>query len=101
MFRLLARIMIKKSAVTAVRLGGPHSTMDSVLACRPAASGSILGQGVPKFLDVAVRFIDSQHCLVLVDSAKKCLIVDRTHPVLVRAVLQKNYTFLQKHKKYS
>jgi len=25
-----------------------------------------------------------------VDSAKKSLIVDRTHPVLVRAVLQKN-----------
>ena len=65
--------------------------MDSVLACRPVAPDSILGQGVSKLLDVAVKFIDSQHCLVLVDSAKKCLIVDRTHPVLERAVLQKNF----------
>ena len=42
--------------------GGPHSTMDSVLALYPEAPGSILG--VPKifskFLDVVE--IDQQQC---------------------------------------
>jgi len=36
------------------------------------------------------ELIDSEHCLELVDSAKMLnIVVDRTHPVLVRAVLQK------------
>ena len=44
---------------------------------------------------MSLRFIDSAHCL---DSGqcKERLIVDRTHPVLVRAVLQKN-TIYQLH----
>ena len=37
--------------------GGPHSTMDSVLASHPAAMGSILH--VPKNNSMMQRFIDS------------------------------------------
>ena len=36
-------------------MGGPHSTMDSILASQPAAPGLILGAPVPKFIE---------HCLV-------------------------------------
>ena len=74
-----------------IHFGGPHSTVNSILASRPAAPGLILG--VPKIfseiisrkiLDVIEIYrqrLDSGQC--------KSLIVDRTHPVLVRAVLQK------------
>ena len=63
----------------------------SILASRPAATGSILG--IPKIFLMLPWFIDSVHCL---DSGqcKKSLIVDRTHPVLVRAVLQKKFSFV-------
>ena len=44
--------------------GGPHSTMDSVLALHPAAPGSILG--VPKDFPMEISFdvaeIYRQHC---------------------------------------
>ena len=44
------------------------------------------------FLSWCRREINRQplHCLEQVDIAQKSLIVYRTHPVLVRAVLQKN-----------
>ena len=61
--------------------------MDSILASHPAAPGSILG--VPKiFSDLDVVEIYRQRAL-LRQWTVQSLIVDRTHPVLVRAVLQK------------
>ena len=74
-----------------IHFGGPHSTVNSILASRPRAPGSILG--VPKIfseiisrkildvIEIYRQHLDSGQC--------KSLIVDRTHPVLVRAVLQK------------
>ena len=45
-----------------------------------------------EILDV-VEINRQQHCLKQVNSAKKLnIVVDRTHPVLGRAVLQKNTT---------
>ena len=63
--------------------------MDSILASHPAAPGSILG--VPKIFSekiLDVVEIYRQRAL-LRQWTVQSLIVDRTHPVLVRAVLQK------------
>ena len=53
----------------------------------PAGPGSILGQGVSKklnFLSWCRREINRQpHCLECEQCQNKCLIVERTHPVLV------------------
>ena len=63
--------------------------MDSILASRPAAPGLILG--IPKIFSekiLDVVEIYRQRAL-LRQWTVQSLIVDRTHPVLVRAVLQK------------
>ena len=65
--------------------------MDSILASRPAAPGSIIG--VPKifsekFLDVIEIY---RQRALLRQWTVQSLIVDQTHPVLVRAVLQKKF----------
>ena len=67
-------------------LGGPHSTMESILALHPAAQGLILGVPEDLFL---LRFIVSA---LLREWTVQSLIVDRTHLVLVcgKLVLQKN-----------
>ena len=68
--------------------GGQHSTVVAFMLHNPAAPGSNLGvtkifsERFFSLLDVA-ELIDSK------DSANKSLIVNQTHPVLVRAVLQK------------
>ena len=71
---------------------GPHRTVDSILASRPAAPGSILC--VPKiFLELSWKILDVveiyQQRALLRQWTVQSLIVDRTHPALVRAVLQK------------
>ena len=54
----------------------------------PAAPGSNLG--VSKiFSERFISLLDVAELIDSKDSANKSLIVDRTHPVLVRAVLQK------------
>ena len=64
--------------------------MDSILASRPAAPGLILG--VPKiFSDKILDVIEIYRQRALLRQwTVHSLIVDRTHPVLVSAVLQKN-----------
>ena len=67
----------------------PHSTVDSILASRPAALGSILG--VPKIFSWKILdVVEIYQQRALLRQCNKSLIVDRTHPVVVRAVLQKN-----------
>ena len=72
-----------------IMFGGLHSTVDSILASRPAAPVSILG--VPKIFSeniLDVVEIYWQRAL-LRQWTVQSLIVDQTHPVLVRAVLHK------------
>ena len=69
--------------------GGRHSTVDSILTSRPADPGSILG--VPKIFTLEILDVVEiyrQHEL-LRQWTVQSLIVYQTHPVLVRAVLQK------------
>ena len=75
--------------------GGPHSTLNSILASRPAAPGSILG--VPKiFSDKILDVVEIYRQRALLRQwTVQSLIVDWTHPVLVRAVLQKKPVLLQ------
>ena len=73
--------------------------MDSILASHPAAAGSILG--VPKIFSEIIslgKILDVieiyQQRALLRQWTVQSLIVDRPHPVLVRAVLQKkNFAF--------
>ena len=80
-------------------VGVPRGTVDRILAPRPAAPGSILGD--PKFFReispeffqrniLCCRDLSTAHCLKREWTAQS-LIVDRTHIVLIRGklVLQK------------
>ena len=63
--------------------GGAHSTVDSILASRPVALGSILGPPKifsEKILDVVEIY---QQRALLRQWTVQTLIVERTHPVLV------------------
>ena len=71
--------------------GGPHSTMDSVLASHPAAPGSIIGNHENFFGRIlGVAKVDRQHWLE--ESEQWLENVERTHKVLVcgKLVFQKN-----------
>ena len=59
-------------------LGGPRSTMDSVLASHPAAPGSIFGVPEVYLLLMSPRFIDSSALLCIKWTVQKLYTVERT-----------------------
>ena len=71
--------------------GGPPQHRGSVHAPRPGGPGSSLGDSkiFQRFSRLDVAEFNRQRTAQSVDSAKELNTVDRTHPILVRVVLQK------------
>ena len=70
--------------------GGRHSTVVAFKLHNPAALG--LNLSVSKIFSerfLSLSLLDVAELMDSKDSAIKSLIVDRTHPVLVRAILEK------------